>query len=269
MNSKLKRLGSLADIYESESLEGTIRKIKLSKIIPAQKQPRSNRTKGIEELAKSLKNEGLLQSILVTKKENIDSYTIIAGERRYHAAKLLGWEEIECKILNKNEKEVFKLAIIENLQREDISPIDEVEALKTLKNTHNYTDQELADLVGKSRNYISEILSISILTQKEIENCENVGINNKNLLIQATLAKKRGNLDNFIEKYQTGEVKTVKDAKEYQKQQIQKNVQATDSNSNVNKFFLHCKENHIHIESNDPDFIKRVHQWLLIELKRF
>jgi ParB family chromosome partitioning protein len=115
MSSKSKKLGSLADIFESEVLEGTVRKIRLSKITPSEIQPRSERLKGVEELAESLRVDGLLQPILVTK-DSDDSYKIIAGERRYHAANRLGWTEIECKIFNKNEPMIAILKLTKNFK---------------------------------------------------------------------------------------------------------------------------------------------------------
>ncbi len=217
MSSKSKRLGSLADIFQSESLDGTIRKIKLIKIKPSERQPRQDRLKSITELSESIKEEGLLQPIVVNKIENEDAYKIIAGERRFHAVSKLGWLEVECKILNKSDKEIFKLAVIENLQRENLSAFDEVESLKILKKEYSYSDQDLATIFGKSRNYVSEILSISQLSIGKIKECKDAGIENKNLLIQAFQADKKGSFKEFIEKYKSGNLKTVKEAKNFNK----------------------------------------------------
>ena len=78
MSLKSKRLGSLADIFQSEVLEGTIRKIKISKILPSERQPRGDRKKSVEELANSIMTDGLLQPIVVTKSEQTETYKIIA-----------------------------------------------------------------------------------------------------------------------------------------------------------------------------------------------
>ncbi len=217
MSSKTKRLGSLVDIFQSEKLEGTIKKIKLSKIFPSEVQPRKERLKGVEELAKSLQEVGLLQPILVTKEAD-DSFKIIAGERRYHAARMLDWQEIECKILDKDEKETYKLAVIENLQRENLSPYEEVEAIGLLKEKFQYSDSELASIFGKSRNYMNELLSIQALSEAELEKCKKIGVDSKNLLVQAVQASKKGNLDRFLESVENGEVKTVRDAKEFNRE---------------------------------------------------
>ncbi|MGE8722920.1 ParB/RepB/Spo0J family partition protein [Leptospira terpstrae] len=218
MSLKSKRLGTLADIYQAENLDGTIRTIRMDRILPSEHQPRQERKKGIEELAQTLKVDGLLQPIIVSKGEREGHYKIIAGERRYHAAKSLGWVEIECKILNRPDKEIYKLAVIENLQRENLSPYEEVDALLFLKNSHNYTDQELGDLFGKSRSYMTEVLSITSMSKEDLDKCKKNEIYNKNLLVQAAQAAKKGSLDDFLTLFHKGALKTVKDAKDFNKQ---------------------------------------------------
>lgn len=229
MSLKSKRLGSLADIFQSEVLEGTIRKIKLSKILPSERQPRGDRKKSVEELANSIMTDGLLQPIVVTKSEQDESYKIIAGERRFHAVSQLGWSEVECKILNKPEKEIYKLAVIENLQRENLSAYDEADAMKILKIEYGYTDNEIGAIFGKSRNYITEILSISVLGPKELELCKEVGIDNKNLLVQAAQSHKKGDFNSFIENFKNGSMKTIKEAKEFNKRKVKSNERFNSS----------------------------------------
>ncbi|EMF81023.1 ParB-like protein [Leptospira weilii serovar Topaz str. LT2116] len=220
MSSKSKRLGSLADVFQAEKLEGTIRKIRLDKILPSENQPRQDRKKGVEDLARSLDKDGLLQPIIVTKQNPEDeNYKIVAGERRYHAAKQLGWTEVECKILDRDEKETFRLAIIENLQRENLSPYEEVEAMSHLKNSFKYTDQELGTLFGKSRSYMTELLGISNLSKEELNSCKEAGIESKNLLIQAVAASRKGTFPEFLSLFQAGALKTVKDAKSFNREE--------------------------------------------------
>ncbi|AOP36193.1 chromosome partitioning protein ParB [Leptospira tipperaryensis] len=220
MSSKSKRLGSLADVFQAEKLEGTIRKIRLDKILPSDNQPRQDRKKGVEDLARSLDKDGLLQPIIVTKQNPEDEhYRIVAGERRFHAAKQLNWVEVECKILDRDEKETFRLAIIENLQRENLSPYEEVEAMSHLKISFKYTDQELATLFGKSRSYMTELLGISDLSKDELRSCKDAGIESKNLLIQAVSASRKGTFPEFLNLFSTGALKTVKDAKSFNREE--------------------------------------------------
>ncbi len=255
MSLKSKRLGSLADIFQSEVLEGTIRKIKLSKILPSERQPRGDRKKSVEELANSIMTDGLLQPIVVTKSEQDESYKIIAGERRFHAVSQLGWSEVECKILNKPEKEVYKLAVIENLQRENLSAYDEADAMKILKAEYGYTDNEIGSIFGKSRNYITEILSISVLGIKELELCKEVGIDNKNLLVQAAQSHKKGDFNNFIQSFKNGTLKTIKEAKEFNKKS---NTPVTQKKGLIGKCSLERIENKIIIKSDDPKFLAQI-----------
>ncbi len=255
MSSKSKKLGNLADIFQTEVLDGTIRKISIEQIEPAIKQPRVDRTKGVEELSNSLQNEGLLQPIIVTKKENSQKYTIIAGERRYHAAKLLNWKEIECKILDKNEKETYKIAVIENLQRENLSPYEEIESMSFLKNYYQYTDTELGNIFGKSRNYISELLSISSLSSEQLQICKETGIESKNLLVQAVKASKNGSFLTFIKKYQTGEVNTVKDAKNFNKNKQEILDQDTEDRTDL---IIQREKDTIFIHSEDKKLLDKI-----------
>lgn len=261
MSSKSKKLGNLADIFQTESLEGTICKININNIKPALDQPRLDRKKGIEELAESLKNDGLLQPIVVTKNEDNKDYIIIAGERRYHAAKLLNWDEIECKILDKDKKEIFKLAVIENLQRENLSPYEEVEAMHFLKNHHNYTDSELGELFGKSRNYMSELLSITNhLSKNELNICKDKGVESKNLLVQAAKAAKNGDFSKFIQMFEKGELSTVKEAKDFNKN----STKSKETNKNTTTPDISIIQTHdtLTIRSDDPTIIKDIYSWL-------
>jgi len=212
MASKNKKLTQAAGIFEKE-LDGSINKIPLSQIIPSNNQPRINTDINIRSLAKSLNNEGLLQPIIVTKKG--DQYIIIAGERRYHAARLNQWQEIECRVLKKNDKETYKLAVIENLQRENLDAFEESKAYKNLKNHHNYNDSELAEIIGKSRNYINEILTIADIPPTWEQMARAAGIISKNMLIQFSLAIKAGEGAAFIEGTKKKQITSVKKAKEF------------------------------------------------------
>ncbi|AFM14811.1 ParB/RepB/Spo0J family partition protein [Turneriella parva] len=212
MASKSKKLGFAADIFEQD-IEGIIRKIRLGEIQPSAEQPRTRFDETITALAESIKTEGLLQPIVVTKEGT--HYKIIAGERRYRAAKLLGLEEIECRILRKNAKDTYRLAVIENLQRENLDPIDESRAFRRLKTEYGHTDAELAQIVGKSRNYVSEILSVAEIPSSWIDRAKNAGIESKNLFIQFAQAVKSGSAEQFITAFSSGNLTTVASAKQF------------------------------------------------------
>ena len=217
MSSKTKKLGALADIYQSQNLDGTITRIKLARIKPSSDQPRRDRTLAIQELAASLARDGLLSPILVTK--DGEGYRIIAGERRYHAMKQLGWIEAECRIVSREERDYWRLAIIENLQREDLSAEEEAIALLKLKRQESLSDSTLAELVGKSRNYITEILGIGQLPDQALQECRRLGLDNKNFLIQAVQAHKREALRDFLQACADGRIRTVRDARQFNQEE--------------------------------------------------
>ncbi|TGK01739.1 ParB/RepB/Spo0J family partition protein [Leptospira langatensis] len=275
MSSKSKRLGTLADVFQAEKLEGTIRKIRLEKIRPSESQPRQERKKGVEELAQSLEKDGLLQPILVTKTADDEVYTIIAGERRYHAASLLKWPEIECKILDRDAKETFRLAIIENLQRENLSPYEEIEAMTHLKTSFSYTDMELGNLFGKSRSYMTELLGISSLSKEDLRICKEAGIETKNLLVQAASAAKKGTLKDFLDKFNSGELRTVKDAKTFNRAEDSlfpsiKTIPLSESEATAPPFpyKITKKGNSVIISTEDEEFLSELHKFVKKEISK-
>ena len=142
-----------------------IQDIELDKITPNQYQPRRQFSENsINELAQTLEKEGLLQPIVV--RENSDGYEIIAGERRFRAAKSLGWEKIPAIVNNMDDDQAASLALIENLQRENLNPIDEAEAYKNLMELNKLTQSELAKDMGKSQSYVANKLRLLKLTPK-------------------------------------------------------------------------------------------------------
>ena len=139
--------------------EEQIAKISIDLIIPNATQPRKFfNEETIKELATSIKEYGILNPILVRKKDNL--YEIIAGERRYRAAKLAGLTEIPVIIKTVDDTQLAAIALIENLQRENISPIEEAKSYKEILTSSNIKEQELSALIGKSQPYISNKLRL-------------------------------------------------------------------------------------------------------------
>ena len=140
---------------EPENKENQIFQLKLSLVDPKSDQPRKNFDKeSLEELADSILQNGLLQPILVREYGN-GRYQIIAGERRFRASKIAGLSEIPAIILDKDDRKVAEIALIENIQREDLNPIEEAMAFKTLAEEYQLTQEELSTKVGKSRSAIA------------------------------------------------------------------------------------------------------------------
>ncbi|MCR1952969.1 MULTISPECIES: ParB/RepB/Spo0J family partition protein [unclassified Clostridium] len=117
----------------------------------------------IAELAQSIKEHGIIQPIILNKKNN--SYVIVAGERRWRAAKLLGLKEIPAIIMELTEKDILEVSLIENIQRQDLNPIEEAIAYKKLLSDFNLTQEELSKRVGKSRVAISNVIRLTNLCE--------------------------------------------------------------------------------------------------------
>lgn len=137
-----------------------IQDIELDKIVPNRYQPRHEFSDdSIKELAETLDKDGLLQPIVV-REDGEDHYEIIAGERRYRAAKSLNWETIPAIVNNMNDDQAASLALIENLQREDLNPIDEAKAYTNLMKLNDLTQTALAKDMGKSQSYVANKLRL-------------------------------------------------------------------------------------------------------------
>lgn len=154
-----------SDNFKSEisKREGNIVMIPLEDLTSGKFQPRTTFNKDkIQELANSIKENGVVQPILVRpSSDNETKYEIIAGERRWQACILNKEKTIPAIIKNDiQEKEVLELALIENIQREDLTPLEEAEAYKKLKDLFSYTQEKLALRLGKSRSHITNILRI-------------------------------------------------------------------------------------------------------------
>ena len=142
-----------------------IQDLELTKIVPNSYQPRREFSdESIRELASTLDSEGLLQPIIVREKG--EEYEIIAGERRFRAAKQLGWEKIPAIVNNMDEAQAASLALIENLQREDLNPIDEAQAYNNLMELNNLTQTSLAQNIGKSQSYVANKMRLLKLSPK-------------------------------------------------------------------------------------------------------
>lgn len=138
----------------------TIMEIDVNKIVPNNEQPRKVfKDTTLHELAASIKEKGVIQPILLTRTDQ-GLYKIIVGERRWRASKLLGYETIPAIVKDIAEAEVFELALIENIQREDLNPIETAEAFQKLLNEYQLTQEDLSQKVGKERATISNYIRI-------------------------------------------------------------------------------------------------------------
>jgi ParB family transcriptional regulator, chromosome partitioning protein len=131
----------------------------IEEIHPDKHQPRRHFDEGhIAELAESIKSKGLLSPLIVRRAH--EGYVLVAGERRWRAAQKAGLRELPAMVREVSEKEAFELALIENIQREDLNPVEEAEAFKRLIDDHGLTQEELAARVGKERSTVANALRL-------------------------------------------------------------------------------------------------------------
>ncbi len=144
--------------------------LNIDEISPNKEQPRKEfNSEKISELADSIKENGVLQPIIVIKKENPNYYMIIAGERRWRASREAGLKTIPAIIRKMEDHLVLQHSIIENIQREDLNPVDEAMAYQQLMDQYNFTQEELAQKLGKSRSAIANMLRLNRLPQEVLK----------------------------------------------------------------------------------------------------
>ena len=148
----------ISNIEQSSSLQSSTQ-IPLSSIRPNPYQPRKVfDDKALHELAASIEEHGIFTPLLL--RESVQGYEIIAGERRFRAAKIAGLDSVPAIIVNFNDEQMMEIAILENVQREDLNAIEEANAYKNLMDRLGYTQEVLAKRVGKSREYCANILRL-------------------------------------------------------------------------------------------------------------
>ncbi len=166
-----KGLDSLLGERKVDSKQGTT-EVPLSNLEPGQYQPRKKMHKEtLGELAESIKKQGLIQPIVV-RKQAAGGFEIVVGERRWRAAKLAGLETVPVVIKNLNNEEAAKIALIENLQREDLNAMDQARALQRLQMEFNLSQEVLAKSLGKSRPAVTNLIRLTKLSEKVQEMLE-------------------------------------------------------------------------------------------------
>ena len=156
-------------ITEEQQREGEeLKNLKLIDIEPNKDQARKTFDQdSLQELAESIKTYGIIQPIVVTEKDGY--YSIIAGERRWRAAKIAGLVEIPAIIREPDEKKNKEISLIENLQREDLNPIDKAQGIKSLMDEYKLTQEEISKILGKSRSGIANTVRILNLSPNVLE----------------------------------------------------------------------------------------------------
>ena len=166
---KILNKGLDALLGQTPSNQRTVKEIDLEKIKPGRFQPRSNFDDAkLEELTNSIKNQGVLSPILV-RELGLNEFEVIAGERRLRASKKAGLKAIPCLVDQKQDQDALVSALIENLQREDLNPVEEARGLDRLKREFGLTQDEVATSTGKARSTIANALRILSLPNLVLE----------------------------------------------------------------------------------------------------
>ena len=193
----------LSSLIGDGDVKITNNKISISSIIPNKYQPRKNFDKNsLEELTASISERGIIQPIIVRASEDSnDKYELIAGERRWQAAQTAGLNEVPVIVLDLDNLKSLELAIVENVQRKDLNPIEEANGYKRLIDEFSYDQEKVSKFIGKSRSYITNCLRILTLPSDVLDLIETkkisaghakilVGLENASFVAKKIIEKK-------------------------------------------------------------------------------
>lgn len=167
-------------------------------------QPRTQ-LGNIEELAASVREKGVLEPILV-RVIGPNRYQIISGERRFRAASMAGLDEIPAIELDVDDKEQLEIALIENIQRKDLTAFEEAEGLYVLQQKFGYTHEKISQVIGKSRTTVTETLLINEIPDRIRVLCREAGISNKSVLVQVARAGSEEAMEQVVRAFAAGEL---------------------------------------------------------------
>ena len=159
------------------------RMIPVDQIRPNPEQPRKA-LGDLRELTESIREKGVLEPLLVRFMPREDCYYIISGERRYHASRAAGLREVPCIEKMADDAETLEIALIENIQRKDLTPFEEADGLQRLAEQFDYTHDDVAKKIGRARSSVSETLSLRLIPEALRKKCVDGGILSKSLLLQ-------------------------------------------------------------------------------------
>ena len=226
----------LSSLIGDSGIKISNNKISIGSIVPNINQPRKLFDKeALDELTNSIKERGIIQPLIVRKSNNkSDKYELIAGERRWQAAQAAGFHEVPVVIIDADNLKSLEFAIIENVQRKDLNPIEEAESYKKLIEKFNYDQDKVARFIGKSRSHISNSLRLLTLPLKVIEMVRNnkitqghakilVGLENSLLLADKIIRKK------LSVRQTEGLIRLIKNVSKKSKKGKDSNILATEN----------------------------------------
>lgn len=183
------------------------RTIPIDQIEPNPDQPRRE-IGDLSELSASIKEKGVLEPLLVKPNPN-GGFMIIAGERRFRASKLAGLTEVPCIEMDLDEKGVAEIALIENLQRKDLTVWEEADGLKALADKYGYKQDEIAKKISKSRTTVTELMTVAGLPANIRERCLAARINSKSALLEIARQFDEAAMLEYLENFAAGKGKST------------------------------------------------------------
>jgi len=195
--------------------EAVGRMIELERVVPNPHQPRKQ-FGDLSELVASIKEKGILEPILVRRDQESSNFMIIAGERRFQAARLAGLTRVPCIEVDVDNRGMLEISLVENLQRKDLTPFEEAAALTSLVEQFRYTHEEIARKLGRSRTVITEALSLAKLPADVMERCRRADIASKSMLLQVVRQPTVDEMHRLVDKI-SGEGMTRDDARSFRR----------------------------------------------------
>jgi ParB family chromosome partitioning protein len=225
------------------------RMIPVEQIRPNPEQPRKA-LGDLRELSDSIRQKGVLEPLLVRFVPREDCYYIISGERRYHAARAAGLREVPCIEKSADDAETLEIALIENIQRKDLTPFEEADGLQRLAEQFDYSHEDLAKKLGKARSSVSETLSLRNIPESLRKKCVENGVITKSLLLQiARQPTERKMLELFARILQSGltrdEARKVRSDEKDGPQKPQPFIFQYEPENEAFRFRLQFKKSHV------------------------
>jgi ParB family chromosome partitioning protein len=225
------------------------RMIPVDQIRPDPDQPRKA-LGDLRELTESVREKGVLEPLLVRMVAGEDFYHIISGERRYHAARAAGLREIPCIEKNVDDAETLEIALIENIQRKDLTPFEEADGLNRLATQFEYTHEDVARKIGRSRSSVSETLSLRNIPESLRKKCVEHGVGSKSILLQIARQPTEKKMIEMFQRIMAGGL--TRDEARKERQEVQGGPQRPqpfifhyEPENDAFKFRLQFKKSHV------------------------
>jgi ParB family chromosome partitioning protein len=195
---KMKHDFHLVDEISLRSRTPVIRNIPIEKIVTNQMQPRRDMG-DLSELTDSIRENGIIEPVIVKPKDGI--FEVIAGERRFRAAKAAGMSEIPCIEHDIPDNEALEMSIVENIQRKDLNVFEQAYSIHSLAEIYGYTHEEIAKKIGKSRVTVTELIRVTDLPEEIREKCLQLGIDSKTFLLELTKVGELEKMEEILSQY--------------------------------------------------------------------